>query len=269
VKSGEVGGMLNEVLANIADFLEKQEDTRSKITASLVYPMLMLVVGVITIFILMTFVIPKLANMFVEMGERLPFPTRILMGIGSFLRRYWILLVVFICGAIISFKKIKSNTVARKNIDTFKLNLPIFGRILKNTELARFSRTLSTLVKNGVPILNALRITSDIIENSVIKEEVIRIYDDVKAGSSLTAAIKKNPSFPQFVVNMSAIGEEGGTLDKTLLKVAKSYELEIDRLVKIISSLIEPVVILIMGVIVGFIVISMLLPVFQISLTAH
>jgi len=269
VRSGEAGSMLNDVMAHMSDYLEKQEDIKSKVITALLYPMLMLVVGIMTIFILMAFVIPKLANMFIEMGEKLPLPTRMLIGLSDFISSYWILLVILAGGFIFFIKKGKSNKVTKKAMDRFKLKIPIIGALIRNTDMARFSRTLSTLLKNGVPILHSLRITSDIIDNEIVKEGVIRIHADVKTGSSLTAAIKKDASFPQFMVNMVAIGEEGGFLDKTLLKVAKSYELEIDRAVKMTSALLEPVMILIIGLVVGFVVISMLLPVFQISLSAQ
>ncbi|MFH1854076.1 MAG: type II secretion system F family protein [Candidatus Omnitrophota bacterium] len=269
VRSGEAGGMLKEVMANISDFLEKQEDIRSKVIAALLYPMLMAIVGIVTIFILMTFVIPKLANMFIEMGETLPLPTRMLISASNFIKNYWILFVLFAGGLAFFIRKSKTNKIARKAIDRFKLGLPIIGRLIKSSDLARFSRTLSTLLKNGVPILSSLKITSDIIDNEIIKEEVISIYTDVKTGSSLRAAIKKNTSFPQFIINMTAIGEEGGFLDRTLLKAAKAYEIEIDRAVKMMSSLLEPMIILIIGLVVGFIVIAMLLPVFQVSLTVQ
>ncbi len=269
VKSGEAGSMLREALNNISDFLEKEEDIRSRITAALIYPGLMMAVGIVTIFILMGFVIPKLANMFIDMGELLPLPTRILIGFSDFIRSYWILLLIF-AGGFISFPlKSRSNIAAKRMIDKFNLSLPVFVILIKHAELARFSRTLSTLLKNGVPILSALKISSNIVENEVLKAETVRVYSEVKEGSSLAAAVKKKTSFPQFIVNMATIGEEGGILDKTLLKVARTYEIESDRKIKILSALLEPVIILVMGIVVGFIVISMLLPVFQISLTVH
>ncbi len=269
VRSGETAGILSESLSNIADFLDKQEDMRSRLVTAMAYPILMLIVGVVTVFVLMVFVVPRLADMFIEMGQSLPLPTRILIGISDFVRGFWFLLLVFVAGSIFFIKKSKSNKATKKTIDRIKLKIPVIGRLTKSTELARFSRTLSTLLKNGVPILGALKITSGIIDNEIIKEQVVRIHDDVKTGSSLAGAIKKYSTFGQFVVNMAAIGEEGGLLDKTLLKVARSYEMELDRGIKLMTSLLEPVMILIMGAIVGFVVISMLLPVFQISLTAH
>lgn len=269
VKSGEAGGSLNEVLSNIADFLDKDEDVKSRIGVALAYPLLMAMVGLATIFILITFVVPRLVNMFIEMGEILPLPTRILMGMSTFLKTYWILIVVMVSGMAYFFKKSRGNINVSRKIDTFKLKIPIFGKLIMDTELARFSRTLSMLLKNGVPILYALRITADTIDNNLMKQEIEAVYNDVKAGASLTLAIKKNTSFPIFLVNMTAIGEEGGFLDRVLMNVAHSYESETDRAVKIITALLEPGFILIMGLIVGFIVVSMLLPIFQISLTAH
>ncbi len=269
IRSGETGGILDEVLENISDFLEIKDDTRSRIVASMAYPALMMAVGIITIFILMTFVIPKLAEMFVDMGEVLPLSTRILIGLSDFVRMYWILLALFAGGTVFLYKKSKSNVLMKKMIDGFKLRLPVFGTLLRDDEFARFSRTLSTLLKNGVSMLNALKTSSEIVDNEVIKTDAQGIYNDVKAGSSLAASMKKSSCFPQFMANMVKIGEEGGILDKTLLKVAKSYENEAGRMTKSLSSLLEPAVILIMGAIVGFIVIAMLLPVFQISLTTH
>lgn len=267
VRSGEASSALNQVLNNISDFLEKQEDIKTKVITALAYPILMAIVGFLSIFILITFVIPKLAKMFIEMGEALPLPTRILIGLSNFARSYFIW-VIFIIVALVLFIR-KSNKISKRAMDNFKLKIPIFGALIKKTEFARFSGTLSMLLKNGVPILDSLKITSDIVDNEVMKEELNRIHNDVKAGSALAAAIKKKHVFPQFIVNMVAIGEEGGFLDKTLAKVAKNYESEIDRTIKILASLLEPIMILIMGLIVGFIVISMLLPVFQISLAAH
>ena len=268
-RSGEESGSLNEVLVNIADFLERDQDIRAKIITALAYPGLMAAVGFFTVFILITFVVPRLVNMFIEMGQALPLPTRMLIGISGFIRGYWFLLVIFIGGVVFLFKQGESNAVTKNKIDRFKLEIPVFGKLVRDTELATFSRTLSMLIKNGVPILNSLKITSGVISNSAIKKEIEIIYNDVKDGSGLTNAIKKNASFPLFMVNMTAVGEEGGFLDKALLNIAASYETEIDRTVKIITALLEPAFILIMGLVVGFIVVAMLLPVFEISLTAR
>src|SRR3989338_324879 len=204
-RSGEESGSLNEVLVNIADFLERDQDIRAKIITALAYPGLMAAVGFFTVFILITFVVQRLVNMFIEMGQALPLPTRMLIGISGFIRGYWFLLVIFIGGVVFLFKQGKSNAVTKNKIDRFKLEIPVFGKLVRDTELARFSRTLSMLIKNGVPILNSLKITSGVISNSAIKKEIEIIYNDVKDGSGLTNAIKKNASFPLFMVNMTAV----------------------------------------------------------------
>lgn len=269
VKSGEAGSSIHEVLLNIADFLDKEENIRSKIIAALVYPMMIAIVGMITIFILVTFVVPKLVNMFLDMGQSLPFATKLLIGISSFMRAYWFILAAIIIGVLIIFQKSSKTPAVRAKIDKLKLKMPILGSLIKDIELARFSRTLSMLLKNGVPILYSLEITASVITNTVVKKEADDIYQDIKAGSSLTASIIKNTTFPAFVSNMTAVGEEGGFLDRTLLSIATTYESEIDRVVKIITTLLEPAFILVMGLVIGFIVVAMLLPVFQISLVAR
>jgi general secretion pathway protein F len=269
VRSGEESGSLNEVLMNIADFLDKDEDTRSKIIAALAYPGLMALVGFATIFILVTFIVPRIVNMFIDMGQALPLATKILMGVSDFIGTYWILLVIFIAGLVFLFKTTRSNPAAKNKLDRFKLKVPVFGKLVRDAELARFSRTFSMLLKNGVPMLDALQITSGVITNSAVKDDIGAVYKDVKAGMGISSALKKRECFPLFVSNMAAVGEEGGFLDKALLNIAHNYEVEMDRAMKIITALLEPSFILIMGLVVGFIVVAMLLPVFEISLTAR
>jgi len=269
VRSGEESGSMNEVLVNIADFLDKDEDMRYRVIAALAYPGLMAIVGFATIFILVTFIVPSLVNMFIDMGQKLPLPTRMLMGASNFIKFYWILIIFFIGGAVLLFKRSRSNPALKNKMDRIKLKIPVFGKLIRDTELARFSRIFSMLLKNGIPILNSLEITSRVITNNAIKEDIDAVYNDVKAGMSITSAIKKRESFPLFVSNMAAVGEEGGFLDKALLNIARNYETEADRAMKIITALLEPAFILIMGLAVGFIVVAMLLPVFEISLTVH
>lgn len=268
-RSGEESGSLNEALSNIADLLDKDEDMRAKIIAASAYPMLMAVVGLGTIFILITFIVPRLVNMFIEMGEKLPLPTRMLIAVSDFARAYWIWIIFFTGSVIFLFKRSRLNPAVKIKLDRVKLKIPIFGSLIKDAELARFSRTFSMLLKNGVPMLDSLKIVSGVITNSAIKEDAGLVYEDIKAGSSLSNAIKKTRSFPLLAGNMIAVGEEGGFLDNALLNIARSYEKSLDLGVKTITSLLEPAFILIMGLIIGFIVVAMLLPVFQISLIAH
>lgn len=269
VRSGEESGSMNEALADIADFLDKNEDVRSRIITALAYPGLTAIVGLATIIILIVFIVPRLVNMFIDMGERLPLATRMLMWMGDFIRAYWILLILFIGGAAFLLKSSESNHIVRSKIDRMKLKTPVFGNLAKNLEFMRFLRTLSMLLKNGVPMLDSLKIASGVITNSAIREGISVIHDDVKAGMSFSASIKKRKYFPLFLANMVAVGEEGGFLDKALSNIARNYEIQLDRAMKIIIALMEPVFILIMGLGIGFIVVAMLLPVFQISLTVH
>lgn len=268
-RSGEESGSLDEALSNIADLLDKDEDMRSKIIAASAYPMLMAAVGLGTIFILVTFIVPRLVNMFVEMEAKLPLSTRMLIAISGFARDYWIWMIFFTGSAIVLFRKSSLNPSVKIKLDRIKLGIPIFGALIKDAELARFSRTFSMLLKNGVPMLDSLKIVSGVITNSAIKEDAGLIYEDIKAGSSLSNAVKKSRSFPLLAGNMIVVGEEGGFLDKALLNVARNYEKSLELGVKVITSLLEPAFILVMGLVIGFIVVAMLLPVFQISLISH
>jgi len=268
IRAGETAGSLKETLSNLADFLDSQEDIRSRVLSALSYPALILVVGTITIFILMVFVIPRLTDMFVEMGQTLPLLTGILIGFSNFLKDYWVILVFLIFCIWAFTKRARSFSTTKMIIDKIKLKIPVIGRLLKDLDLERFTGTLSMLLRNGVPILSSLKISAETIDNEVIKKEIEKVIEDVKGGASISSAFKRSIVFPGFLIDMSEIGEQGGFLDKTFSKVAHSYELERERLIKIVSSLIEPISILVMGILMGFVVVAMLLPVFQISLVA-
>ncbi len=269
VRSGEAGSMLSNVLSNVANFLEKEEEVKEKIKSAITYPIIMASVGILTVFVLLTFVVPRLVLMFKEMGEVLPLPTRILIGTSDFIRHNIFLITAFIVFIVIFIKRATKNIEVKFFFDELKLKFPIFGSIIRDTELSRFARTLSTLLGNGVPILYSIEVVTDIIENQAIKRGLVKIYQSVKEGSSLTAGMKKSANFPLFILHMVAVGEEGGFLEKTLLKVANSYQQKTERSIRTLTTLLEPILILSMGLVVGFIVISMLLPIFQISLVAH
>lgn len=269
VRSGEAGGILDDTLSNISDLLEKQEDIKLRIINAMLYPALVAGIGIATIFILMIFVIPRLADMFIEMGQALPLSTRILIGLSSFVRDWWGLSGVFIAGSLFLLKRREKTNITRSAIDGLRLKIPVIGCFLRDIELERFSRTLSVLLKNGVPMLCSLKIASDTISNEVIKIDISSAYNDVAAGLSLSAALRKSKYCTNYIVTMTATGEEGGFLDRALLKVAQGYESENDKAIKRFASLLEPVMILVIGILVGFVVISMLLPVFEISISAH
>jgi len=265
VRSGEAGGALEKVLTRLSDFSEKQLDMQTKIRTALAYPILMSVVGLVTIIVLMTFVIPKMTVMFSDLGQALPLPTQILLAVSGAVKNFWwaLIILIFALGALLS--KARASAEGRLYMDGLKLKAPIFGQLARKVEIARFARTLATLLENGVPILESLKVTSDTIDNAVIKAEVAGAYDAVREGSSLAGGLAGSAVIPPAAVNMIAIGEEGGRLERSLFKVAETYDRESDEAVKIMMSLLEPALILTLGVVVGFIVISMLLPIFEIN----
>ena len=265
IRSGEAGGALENILRRLSDFTEKQLEIQTKVRTALAYPILMSVVGVATIVILMTFVIPKMMIMFSDLGQALPLPTRALLFISGVIKGYWWLILGFIFAIAMTAVRIYKTKEGRLSIDSFKLTLPVFGPLVKKIEIARFSRTLATLLENGVPILESLRVVSETIDNALMRREIEDTYTAVREGSSLAGALSRAKTMPPAVVNMIAIGEEGGHLEKSLFKVAQGYERESDEAIKIMMSLLEPVMILTLGLIVGFIVIAMLLPIFEIN----
>lgn len=265
VRSGETGGMLEGILKRLSDFNEKQLDIQTKVRTALAYPVLMVVVGITTITVLITFVIPKMMGLFADFGQALPLPTQILLGISFAIQRYWFLFIIFFVALVLAIKNIYKTSEGRAAIDSLKLKLPVMGNLIKKLEIARFSRTLATLLENGVPILSSLNIVLDTMGNAIIKADVEKAQTAVKEGASLAQGLSSSKVIPLAVINMIATGEEGGHLEKSLLKVAEGYDRESDEAIKIMMSLLEPVLILTLGMIVGFIVISMLLPIFEIN----
>ena len=269
VKTGELSGTLENVLKRLADFGEKQQDLAGRVQQALAYPILMLTVGVATVVVLFAFVIPKLTDLFEDMGQALPLPTKILLAISnSFLNFWWLILAI----GLFTFFVIRRNFFTARGklgLDYFKLGLPVLGKFFKRVQIANFTRTLGILLANGVPILQAMDSVSQTLESEVLKQEAKGITKEIREGSSLAGAVAQSRYFPALVANMLTIAEEDGTLDRALLRVAQAYEKETDHSVKLLTSLIEPAMILAMGSIVGFIVISMMLPIFQISLIAH
>ena len=267
VKAGETGGMLDGVLQRLADFSEEEETIKGKIKGALAYPIIMIFAGSAAIFVLMTVVIPKIVNVFAELHQALPLPTQILIKITNFLIGSWWMIIlggVFLFTVVWRYFK---TAEGRKFFHRTQIQIPILGDLIIKREVSRFARTLGSLLRNGVSILNALEITEEVIGNAIVNEEVKKISENITQGSSVAGPLKGSKVFPPVVVNMMSIGEETGKLDEVLLKIASSYEIEVDRSVKLLTSMIEPLIILMMGFIVGFIVISMMLPIFNLDPT--
>lgn len=268
IKSGEASGTIDDILRRLADFSDKDLEIRTKVRSALAYPILMAAVGVMTVAVLLTFVIPKIAGMFSDLGQNLPAPTLLLINISSALRNYWwlIMLLALLAGA--ALKNAYKKKEIKRLIDAAKLKMPLAGDLVKRVEVARFARTLATLLKNGVPILEALTIVSGTINNDIIKDEIMRASSRVREGLSLAGGFGKESVLPRLVVNMIEVGEESGKVDDVLFKVAENYDKEVDAAIKVMMSLLEPILILALGLIVGFIVVSMLLPIFEINFLA-
>ncbi len=267
VRAGETGGMLDQVMQRLADFSESQEEVRGKIKSALAYPAVMVLAGTAAVTVLVTVVIPKVAGMFKDMNQALPLPTQILMFVSGFISHYYPFIIIGLLAGIIALVQFSKTSRGGKVISGFMLRLPIFGKVILKREVAAFCRTLGELVRNGVPILTSFTIAQRVVANKVIAEEVSRAPEAISQGSSVAASLNQSKRLPPMVINMIAIGEETGHLPESLLKIASSYEMQVDRAMKTLTSLLEPIIILVMGVIVGTIVIAGLLPIFSIDPT--
>jgi type II secretion system protein F len=265
VRAGEAGGILDAVLQRLADFAESEEELRSKVKASLAYPVIMLFAGGAAVTILVTVVIPKIVKIFAELNQTLPVPTQILIGTTNFVTKNLLFLVFGIVVVAFGLWNFARSNEGKAFFHRLQLQIPLVGAIILKREISRFARTLGSLLHNGVPILTALEITEEVMTNIYVRDEVAKISEQIRQGSTVAAPLRDSTIFPPVVVNMISIGEETGKLDEVLIKIAQSHETQVDRLLKTLTSLIEPIIILIMGCVVAFIVISMLLPIFNLN----
>ncbi|MFA5147375.1 MAG: type II secretion system F family protein [Candidatus Omnitrophota bacterium] len=265
VRTGENSGALPEALLRISDYRTKEDEMYSRLRMALAYPILMGVVGIGTVTFMLAFVIPRLTGIFVNMGQALPLPTRILIAISGGLRKWWWAIAIAAALAAFLVKAQARTKAGRVYFSVLALTVPIFGKLTLKSELSRFSRTLSLLVESGIPILKAIEISIPVLENEVIKSQLAVSYRELEQGGSFGRSLKSSRLFPLFMTNLIIVGEESGKLGEALAEVANSYEKETDEAMKIMASLLEPLMILIMGLVVGFIVVAMLLPIFEIN----
>jgi type II secretory pathway component PulF len=264
IQAGESSGVLPEVLLRIADHNTKQEELFSRFRMALAYPILMAIVGLGTIVFMLTFVIPRLMAIFINMGQSLPLPTRIVISVSQGLRQWWIWVVLLLF--ILIMKRQARAESAKLYLSRIKLKLPIFGKLTLKLEVSRFCRTLELLIKSGIPILRALDVSIPVVNNEIIKQLLRQSYKRLEQGGSFGKSLKDLKLFPLFMSNLIIVGEESGKLNESLAEVSSTYERETDELMKIMTNLLEPMMILVMGLIVGFMVVAMLLPVFEINL---
>jgi general secretion pathway protein F len=265
VKAGEVGGMLEEVLHRIVDFLETSENLRSYIISALIYPILLSLVGIGSVTILTLFVVPRFAAIFHDMGLPLPLPMAILKGLSDFLSGYWWFVLIALALVMVYFRRFRSSAQGRLAWDRWMLKIPLVGPVLRKVEVARFCRTLGTLLHGGVPLLQAMTIVRDIIINQGIAVMIEPIRNGIKKGEGISQPMKQSGVFPPLAMHLIEVGEESGKLDAMLVQVSEVYDNEVRTGVKNLIAFFEPALILVMGIIIGTIVVSMLLAIFSIN----
>lgn len=261
VKAGELGGTLDKTLARLADQLENDQEVISKVRGAMIYPGVILFIMIGAFIFLMLVIIPQLKTIFEDLGAKLPLATRIMIGISSFLTRYFILVTIFNIGLFFAWQKIYKQPNIKQTVHGMILKLPILGNIIIKVNVARFARTMSSLLTSGVAVLDALQVVRDSLGNVTFKKDVETIAAAVKNGSSVSTPMKKSKVFPALVPQMMAVGEETGTLDEILAKVADFYEKEVSNIVANLSSIIEPLLMVIIGAFVGLIVVAIFTPI--------
>ena len=265
VEVGESSGTLDQALARLADFLEDQARLQSRITAALTYPLLMALVGSAVLFFLIVFVVPKITRIVEDLGQALPLPTLLLIqGSALFERYWWLLLLLALLGGWLLRRHLRT-PAGRRQWDLWLLRAPLFGRLNQMIATARLTRTLATLLKSGMPLLRALEVTAGLLTNSALRRALQETATSVREGEGLAEPLRRSGVFPPMLTQMAAIGEKSGELEAMLLRVAESYEHQSDLRIAGLLALLEPMMILLMGGVVGFIVLAILLPIFQAS----
>jgi general secretion pathway protein F len=265
VRAGEASGSLDVVLERLADFGEHQQALKGRFQAALVYPIFMAIVGTGVLFFLLSFVVPNLTRIFTEMKQVLPLPTTILIWFSDFMRLYWWVIVAVIVAIIVGIKEAIKRPKGHYIWDSLKLRAPVIGQINRKIALSRFGRTLGSLLQSGVPLITSLQIVRNIVNNVLIGEVIDEAMEDIQAGKSLNIALSKSVWFPPVFRQMVSVGEQSGDLEEMLQKIADAYEREVETRITGMTALIEPIMILLMAVVVGFIVISILLPIFEMN----
>lgn len=267
VLAGETAGNLEEVLNRLSTYMERQAEFQQKVSTALFYPVILLVFSVVVVVFIILTILPAFVKMYMDAGVPLPLPTRILYNINLLIRNHWILLLFALAGMGLFFRFAKNTKAGRGFLDKLVLDIPAWGSMARKVEIASFSRTLSSLLSSGVPMLQALETLERTTENSVYAAIIRESHNNVRRGGTLSEQLKESKEFPPMAVKMTAVGEETGSLDKMLSKIADFYEMSVDYAIKKITSLIEPLFLVIVGSLVGFILASIILPIFQMVTT--
>lgn len=265
VRAGESSGTLNIVLERLADVMEKQEALKSRITAALAYPILMLLVGATVLLVLMTYIVPRITAIFEDMNQALPAPTQFLIAVSGFLRDWWWLLLIALAGGVLAVWRIRRLHRGRLFTDQLLLKSPLLGGLLQKIDTARLTRTLASLLENGVPLIASLRIVQNIPANILFREALEAAGQSVSRGIDLAESLAPADVIPPLALQMIRIGEQTGALENMMLKVARAYENEVELSIMTVTSLLEPLMIVAMGGVIGFIVLSICLPIFEMN----
>ncbi|MBN2189933.1 MAG: type II secretion system inner membrane protein GspF [Candidatus Aureabacteria bacterium] len=260
VKAGEAGGVLELVLNRVADFMEKSEKLKAKVKSAMIYPAFVIIVALGVLAFLMAFIVPKFGDMFKDLKLELPPVTQFLINASDFCINNWYYPIITVVLIVVLIKLLAKTKKGKLTMDSLKLNMPIFGSLVRKVAIARFTRTLGTLITSGVPILQALSIVKDTVGNEVISTAVESVHDSIREGESIVEPLRQSKVFPPVVVSMIDVGEETGELAEMLIKIADNYDEDVDNAVAGLTSLLEPVLIVSLAVIVGFIVIALFLP---------
>ncbi|MGV3531310.1 MAG: type II secretion system F family protein, partial [Chthoniobacteraceae bacterium] len=266
VKAGELGGVLELVLNRLAEFQEKAQRIKNKVVAAMAYPVIVLMIAMLIMLFLLAFIVPKFEQIFHDMlgGKPLPALTQVVINASNGLKTNWIFLFAGIVVIVVAYKMVAKTPGGRQLIDKIMLKAPLFGDLTRKSSISRFSRTLGTLVTSGVPILQALNITRDTAGNAIVADAVTKVHDAVKEGESIVAPLEASGVFPPMVISMVDVGEETGQLPEMLLKIAEVYDDEVDNAVEGLTSLLEPIMIVLLALIVGTIVIALFMPLIEI-----
>jgi len=265
VSAGEASGTLEEVLQRLAEMMEKRVNLTDKVKSAMAYPLMMTVVAVGVVVFLLSFVVPSITQIFLEMNKTLPWPTRLLISTSAFIRTYLILIAVVICAIFFGIGVWLRTKEGKLSVDRWKLKLPLFGELFLKLEMARLTRTLGILLVSGIPILSALEIARGVIKNSFISAALEPVKGWISKGDTIANAIRKTKLVPPVVFHIIATGQISGDIEAGLINIADMYDREVDMTTKTLTSLLEPVILLVMGVVVGFIVLAILLPIFEIN----
>lgn len=267
VKAGEQSGALVEVLQRLATHFERFAEVQSKFLSALIYPAVVAFVGLVIMVFFMTFMLPKFMTIFETVKVPLPQSTQILMGMSQFFSNYWWLLLLLVLTGVIVFKRFQASELGRRTIDGWKLNAPVLGRVMRLNVYGQFTRTLSTLLQNGVPVLQALKITEDIMPNMIIKQAIAKTREEVTDGKTIAQPLARSRIFPQLMIDLIKIGEDTGDVPGSLRNLADTYEGELILALRVMTNLIEPAMIIVMALGVGFLLLSVLSAMFSIVST--